>query len=207
MELVEVLSNFPYHIRKVAELLRPAVERLRELLDPWVQRAQPRLDQWETFFREGNLLAYLAKFSQLANQEIHICTIGLLYFHQGGGPGQFLLDGSRVSLMFSPDVPPTLADFVRPKDEKLQDTQFNALRLLSNPTRMEMLRLMADHAMSPPELMAALKLHAGSVYRDLDGLLNARLITMEVCNGPPRYRTNPVTIRKLTSQLMAYLKV
>lgn len=55
--------------------------------------------------------------------------------------------------------------------------------------------------------MAALKLHAGSVYRDLDGLLNARLITMEVCNGPPRYRTNPVTIRKLTSQLMAYLKV
>ncbi len=207
MELVEVLSNFPYHIRKVAELLRPAVERLRELLDPWVQRAQPRLDQWETFFREGNLLAYLAKFSQLANQEIRRCTIGLLYFHQGGGPGQFLLDGSRVSLMFSPDVPPTLADFVRPKDEKLQDTQFNALRLLSNPTRMEMLRLMADHAMSPPELMAALKLHAGSVYRDLDGLLNARLITMEVCNGPPRYRTNPVTIRKLTSQLMAYLKV
>ena len=89
----------------------------------------------------------------------------------------------------------------------MQDTQFNALRLLSNPTRMEMLRLMADHAMSPPELMAALKLHAGSVYRDLDGLLNARLITMEVCNGPPRYRTNPVTIRKLTSQLMAYLKV
>ena len=206
MELVEVLSNLPYHIHNVAELLRPAAEQLRELMDPWVQRAQPRLDQWEAFFQEGNLLAYLAKFSQLANQEIHRCTIGLLYFHQCSGLGHFLLDGTSVSLVFSPDVPPTLTD-LRPKDEKLKDTQFNALRLLSNPARLEMLRLMADQAMSPPELMAALKLHPGSVYRDLDGLLNANLITMEVCNGPARYRTNPITIRKLTSQLMAYLKV
>lgn len=207
MELVEVFSNFAYHIRKVAELLRPATELLRKLMEPWVQRAQPRLDQWEAFFREGNLPAYLSKFSQLANQVIHTCTIGLLYFQHGGGPGQFLPEELSAFLMFSPDVPPTLADVVRPADEKLLESQFSALRLLSSPARMEMLRLMADRSMSPQELASTLKLHAGSVYRDLDGLLNARLVTMEMGNGPTRYRTNPATIQKLTARLLAYLKV
>ena len=79
-----------------------------------------------------------------------------------------------------------------------QRGELEALRLLANPARIQMLRLMRDEPMSGQELAQALDLNSGTVSRDLNSLNNARLLLVGSSTGARlKYRTNLAAVRQI----------
>lgn len=83
-----------------------------------------------------------------------------------------------------------------------KDGQGMACLLISNPDRPEMLAAMMRRPMGGHELAGELGLNSGTVFRDLNNLATAKLIT-RVAEGRKRvYSTNMETLRSLTRRIL-----
>lgn len=89
------------------------------------------------------------------------------------------------------------------RKEALADWECTALRLMANPDRRAMLQAMMEKPMSGQELAQKLRLHGGSVFRELNSMYNARLLTREMDNGKNVYRTDIAGIGLLSQHMVS----
>ena len=204
MQLVEVFSAFDYHVSRVAELLRPVADALEVLLAPWVERATPLMNQWERFFREHGVNEFLLRRAQLKFGQVKTLQIAFRYFAPDPSPLYFDEKTGCVSIHMGMSIRPDPND--RGAVPTLDDLDHSALRLLANPDRVEMLRLMMNRPMGVPELSKRLQLNSGSVFRDVNSMYNAKLLLFQPENGKNLYCTNLSAVVRITSNLVEYIR-
>lgn len=203
LQLVEVFSDFAWHLDRLMTFLRPAAERLEPLLTPWVERAAPRAEEWKRYLQDPSAMQTILRKTSLKQSEIRSLEIAMRYFFPFGGPGEYQHPEAHLSLHMGIGIPPgqdapQTADF-------LQDWEFTALRLMVHPDRARMLRAMTGQAMSVQELSQSLGLNPGSVFRDLNNMSNVGLLTKEIISNRIYYRTDSVAVERLTKHLVRYL--
>lgn len=205
MQLLEVFSAFDQHLAQVTDLLRPVADKLELLLEPWVARAQGLLQSWENLFQQENQAEeFLLHKARLRFDHYNSFGIALRYFSFGGSPGKIDELTGRVAFHISVSVPPSLEQ-ANPR-LTMTEQEYAALRLLANPDRVEMLRLMAEKPMSGSEVAKELKLHVGSAFRDINNLYNAGLLLLLPGKGKSLYSANLQAVEDLTAHLVEYLR-
>ena len=130
--------------------------------------------------------------------------IALRYFSFGGSPGKIDELTGCVAFHLSVSVPPSLDQ--ETKLPVMTERELTVLRLLANPDRIEMLRLMATDPMSSSEVAKELQLHVGSTFRDVNNMYNAGLLLLVPGKGKNRYCTNLQLIENITAHLNEYLQ-
>ena len=203
LQLVEVFSAFRWHLDRLMTILRPAAQRLEPLLAPWVEQAIPRAEEWERYLQEPAAMQTMLQKTGLKEPEIRRLEIALRYFFPFGGPGEFQHPVAHLCLHLGVGIPPGQDAPETP--DRLRDWEFTALRLMVHPDRARMLRAMTDHPMSVQDLSQSLGLNPGSVFRDLNNMNNAGLLTQEVISNRIHYRTDSAAVERLTKHLMRYL--
>ena len=203
MQLVEVLANTDKHLRIVSEILRPVASSLEALLQPWIRQAAPLLAQWENFFRQEDANDFLLQRCQFDQSQIDSLNLALRYISPNLTMGSFQAPSSALHLHMGLNA--TVSKLREPKSPALDERDFAALRLLANPARAEMLRLLVGRTMSAQSVATTLGMHVGSVFRDLNNLYNAQLLLVSSVNGRNSYRTSPAMIRSVTQRLNQYI--
>lgn len=202
MRLVEAFSAYEFHVAQLARLLQPVTAALERLLEPWVKRARPRMLQWEKFFQEHTVEEFLLKRASVKFEGVKTLQLGFRYFSPAPSPIYFDEKTGCVSFHAGICVQPELEEDTS-VPEKFDCT---ALRMLANPDRVEMLRLMMGRTMGVPELSKLLHLNSGSVFRDVNSMCNAKLLLFQPENGKNLYCTNLDALAAITDQLLEYVK-
>lgn len=203
LQLVEAFSAFDAHAAEVTELLRPVAEALRPLLAPWVERSAPRMEEWETFFRQNSAEEFLLKRGMVKVTDIRELQIGFRYFSPLLCPIDVDEKAGRVAIHMGIGIRPEM-EVVRQKPV-MDDSRYIIMRMLANPDRVEMLRLMMDRPMGVPELSKRLHLNSGSVFRDVNSMYNAQLLLFQPENGKNLYSTNLQAVKKTVADLTEYI--
>lgn len=204
LQLLEVFTAFDEHLERVAAILRPVAAALPELMAPWTRNIPSLKEQWASFFREHSAQEFFFRRARVKDTDFEALDLAFRFFLPAASPGKYVENGRRlrfhlgVSVQTSMDKPGNT-----PAPEEWELT---ALRLIANPARMEMLRLMANRAMSGQELSQTLNLNSGSVFRDLNSLYNARLLLMESMGPRNCYRTNVSAVRQIMDRMVAYIQ-
>ncbi len=198
--LIEAFSGFDWHLERLGNILRPLAEKLKPLLQPWVENAAALREQWKNYWltaRENNFWLLRAN---LINENVQQVRFSLRYFSPQNAPGEFWENLGTVTTH--------VGVFITPDGKHLNDTpvlspnDYSTLRLLSNPDRITMLNAMLHEPMSGPALMQKYGFHSGSVFRDLNSLYNAGLLSICVQDGKNTYRTNFPVIQKLATRML-----
>ena len=202
LRLTEAFSQYPRYLHQLVEILQPLAKRLEPLLEPWVRQAQPLLQKWEVFFREPENVRdfFHSRMEGFRCGQIELC---LRYFPSRSGYYRLINEEKeslgKACLLFGLDMKPGMPKTTAPF---LDDDEVAALRLIANPDRLEMLAAMMRRPMGGHELAGELGLNSGTVFRDLNNLATAKLIT-RVAEGRKRvYSTNMETLRSLTRRIL-----
>lgn len=203
LRLLEIYAAYEQHLQRVYELLLPVVDALRPLLRPWVVRAAPLLDQWEAFFQTTTPEKFLQSRGGTFVDGYDRLELALGYFFAGYFPANVLGEKRVVRCMMGVRSIPS-AEI----EEKNIPTvgELTALRLVMNPTRLEMLRAMTERAMSVQELADQLDLNVGSVSRDITNMRNSGLLLADYSRERSYYRTNLDEIEKIAKHVLSYLQ-
>lgn len=200
MDLVEVFANFDYHADRLCQLLTPLAERLEPLLEPWVRNAAPRRAEWRVFLRQDDAEAILLRKSNVTDHIFSKVCMVMRYLSPMSAPGEYQLLSGLMTYHMGVALPP--GKDAPEKSKPLEDHDYTVLRLLSNPDRIAMLNAMMFEPMNGPALMQKLKLHSGSVFRDLNNMYHAGLLIITAQDGKHAYRTNFSAIHKLTRRML-----
>ena len=204
LQLVEVFSAFEEHLANVVQLLRPVVQALKPLLAPWVERSRSRMEEWEAFFREHSAEEFLLKRGHVKAEGIRELQIGFRYFSPLLCPIYIDEKAGCVAIHMGIGIRPEM-EYVNAQPV-MDESRYVILRLLANPDRVEMLRLMMERPMGVPELSKRLHLNTGSVFRDVNSMCNAQLLLFQPENGKNLYSTNLNAVSKTVSDLVEYLR-
>lgn len=202
IRLVEVLADPDKHLRAVGELLRPVAKALEMLLQPWVEKAQPLLAQWENFFRQEDAHSFLQQRFRLDQSKFNAMHLALRYLSPNHIFGS--LHEPDGSLHFHLGIHKAVGKLDK-KPEVIDERDFAALRLMANPARAEILRLLTDRPMAVQSVATTLGMHVGSVFRDINNLFNANLLLVSLVGGRNCYRTNISMVHSLTQRLDQFI--
>lgn len=201
---MEVLSAFDLHLDRLLEILSPVTQALPGLLEPWTSRIPQLTEHWQRAFRENSPDSFFLSRVRLSDTRIERMELAFRFFSPVCSPGRY--DNQLRSTRFHMGV------YIDPSGEQPEgqtipnEGELEALRLLANPARIQMLRLMRDEPMSGQELAQALDLNSGTVSRDLNSLNNARLLLVGSSTGARlKYRTNLAAIRQILERCSDYL--
>lgn len=200
VELAEVLSNYAFHIKKLAKLLEPVTRRLPELIAPWVTGAAELLNSWESFFHQNSLKDFLENRVAFRHGEISELEIALRYLSPQVSTGM----GGRNTRIHIGLAAQVGLDFSNTALD-LEEWECKALQLLSSPSRIAMLRMMMNQSLSVQMIAKALNLNPGAVSRDVGGLHECKLLQREVRDGRSFYRTNPKILTQVTEHVCQYI--
>ncbi len=201
-QLVEVFVAFEQHVDRLETLLSPLAERLKPLLEPWVIQATPRREEWRRFFLTEKAVPFMLSKSGIDKTEgmPEQIILAMRYISPGYVPLRYKYEEKQALYHMGVVVPPGSDE---PQDKAvLEKDEYTALRLLSNPDRITMLGAMLHEPMSGPALMQKFGFHSGSVFRDLNSLYNAGLLSICVQDGKNAYRTNFPVIHKLAIRML-----
>lgn len=203
LRLTEVFSQYPRYLHQLVDILHPLAKRLEPLLEPWIRQAQPLLQKWEAFFSEPENVRdfFRNRMAGFQCDQIEIC---LRYFPSKGGYYRLINEEKdsqgMACLLIGLDMKPGVSKAA--SAPSLDEEEVAALRLIANPDRLEMLSAMMRRPMGGHELAGELGLNSGTVFRDLNNLATAKLIT-RVAEGRKRvYSTNMETLRNLTRRIL-----
>lgn len=199
LQLLDALSNYAFYLRRLGEILRPVVEKLRPLLAPWVCRAVPRLAQWKTLLSSDQAEDFLFRRAMIRCGEIKTLETALRFFPAHRGYVQFYEPEKMVCMLLAVGMSVSVEQ--KQAEEPLAEWESAALRLLSSADRIAMLNAMMHTPMSGHDLIRKLALNSGSVSRDLNSMLGARLILKESDAGRTVYRTNYPVVKKLMQRV------
>ncbi len=200
-KLFQAFSKHRQTMQRMAEILRPVAWQLQFLLAPWVQKAQTLVDQWLELFREYTPEHFLYyRFGlrcTVSNMYMSLC-----YLAPNRKYGK-MLAGHLEGVYFHAGI--LQAPALEPNHGADQLSLTMVMQLLSNPTRLEMLKILLKKPMTCRELARAVGANPGTTSKDLSNLVRARLLYMEEQNGSLRYRTNSKTVQWVSEQLMELL--
>ena len=204
MQLLEVFTAFDFHAERLLQLLSPVADALSKQLASWMQPISALAREWETFFQHNSPQEFFLRQARIQNISVERLEIAFRILSPACAHGKHAEKDRQVRLHMGIGMKPSLDPPVsaRAPDE----WELSAIRLLANSARMEMLRLMMDRPMSGQELVQKLNLNSGSVFRDLNSLLNARLLLLEAKEGRNYYRTNMDAIRQITEHLVNHIQ-
>ena len=204
MRLLEVLSAFDLHLDRLLEILSPMAQALPGLLEPWTSQIPQLTEHWQRAFRENSPDSFFLSRVRLSDTRIERMELAFRFFSPVCSPGRY--DNQLRSTRFHMGV------YIDPAGEQPEsqtipnEVELEALRLIANPARIQMLRLMRDEPMSGHELAQALDLNSGTVSRDLNSLNNARLLLVGSSTGARfKDRTNLAAIRQILERCSDYL--
>ncbi len=196
-KLLEAFSDYDTSLERLATLLRPAAAQLEQRLTPWVRQAEPLVGLWEEHYCQPEAAQTLLRSIRYSeNMPLKTISVCLRYFGDQEASGRLDLGEESIGLHIGvARVPETAAH------PDLEDWEYHAFRLLGSPARMKMLRAMRKKPMTTREVAQQLRLHLGSVGRDVSSMYDARLLIVEPVNGRNFYRTNTEALNLLARRL------
>lgn len=197
-KLLEQFSDYDAAIRRLQELLVPVAKRLEPLLLPWVNRAAPLAESWREGLSSPEAVEHFLKRICFKNDEqIEELTMQLRYLRPREGPGQVTdLEWPYIFLHMGVNQQVGGQD-----PDQFSSWEFEAMHLLGNPVRLQILHALWDEPMTTRELARALNLNLGNLCRDISNMCDSRLLVLETVKDRMRYRTNREVLKILGEHL------
>lgn len=200
-KLLEQFSDYGSAVSRLQELITPVARKLEPLLEPWAVRAEPLAQAWRDSLASSEAVErFLNRICFRNMEEIdHLC-MQLRYLCIGQGPGQ--VSNFEQPLIFCHmGVDLKVGD--RDPDQ-FMPWEFEAMHLLGNPVRLQILHTLWDTPMTTRELAKALNLNLGNLCRDISNLCDSRLLVLETVKDRARYRTNREVLEILGEHLARF---
>lgn len=201
--LLEVFSDYTAHITELSKILLPVMRYLEHALRPWIARANPLISGWERHLGATSARDFVQKeLCYNTDREISKVTASLMFFH----PQHlfFYYDQESKALDLLIGATSSLPD---QETTEFANWEYEALRLLSSPSRMKMLYALRGRTMSAQEIITAIgeKLLMSTVTRDLYNMREAHILNLEVRNNRRYYSINYDTL-DIISKHLSYLR-
>lgn len=203
MQLLEAFSAYDVHLNRLLSLLEPVLRRLPTLLEPWSRQAEHLVNKWHEFFSAYSAEEFFRQRSGISCESCKTATLRLRYVFPKVSQGKVWSQFGVILFHLGVNLEPCSSQV---SEIALSEQEFEALRLIGNPTRAKMLLEMMDKAMNIQELSLALGINPGSVFRDLNSLFSAKLLLLEIVNGRSYYRTNYTMVEHVTDRICKFLQ-
>lgn len=200
LRMVEILTAYHFHVDQLCDLLEPLAERLRPLLEPWVRNAQPQIEGWHLALHdEDKRKQFLSRFCGKMDGLERIVLSPRMFYPAACNAAYSTVNGlfCMVGIGFQIGLPEL--DPVSPQ-------VLTALRHLSSADRVKMLRIMAGRPVGPREIARKLDVNPGTVFRDLNGMHQAHLLTIVMEGSNRTYKTNLEFLRKVVQNLIEFIE-
>lgn len=200
MQLLEALSNYHYHVDQLCDFLEPLAQRLLPLLQPWWENAQLRLAQWREFLETEEGIQRVLGDVNLNLKDLQNLCVSFRLLLTSYNRCKYMVQNSTFYCAMGLE-----AKLKAEEKDCLTPLETMALRLLSSTDRVEMLRIMSHQTVMPREITKELGINPGTVFRDINNLEQAHLIT-ELLEGNRRtYTTNLEYLRQFLRRLYRYI--
>ena len=195
----QIYSDPEGTLRALVPLMKPVMAYLQQALHPWAFRAEPKLKIWEDALNTRTPQQFFTEALHYGEAPpVTHMEIGLLYFL----PQRLILglenEGKTMKIYIGAGTALLMDD---PSDG-LMAWEYRALQLMGSPARMRMLNAIRREAMSSRELSQTLKLHLGTVTRDINSMDEAYLLNVYQQGPRRRYSLNKQAIRTLAEHLL-----
>lgn len=203
LSLLECFSDFSYHLHQIYNILKPVIALLEPFLAPYAEAAAPLRKQWYDFGHQMELEEFLFRRVQIVSDEgLQSLCIALRYLDCRGGPGQ--TDSFRKIAWFhiGTKIHVGLPSF---KSEDIPADALRALRLLGDRSRAELIHTLGSDIRTMQDLALELQQNPGTVFKNLNTLIDANILYNEHRNGRKYYRVNHENLRNILSIAQNYL--
>lgn len=183
LRLAIALTDYHRHVDEVCDLLEPYARRLKPLLEPVMAQIEPRSQQWrDVLSTEEGQQAFLGRIN--ANTDtVQNLEIGMRIFYPTVSSGFCRVDEGRFYCSAGLELMP-----VKEETQELSNTDIAAIQLLSSVDRLRVLKTLSGRTMTCSELAQELHMNRGTLFRDLNNLVQAGLVFM-VAQGTSRTYT------------------
>ena len=194
------ISDYHHHVDEICDILEPLALRLAPLLAPWEERLKSLARQWQEMLdTEEKQIRFAFRIS--ANMcKCNSLTITFRAFYPEFSSGTILVQEGKLYYDAGLAVPPG-----RPTADTLDTTELEAMQLLSNLDRLRILRLLVGRKLLPKEIVRELGLNRGNVFRDLNNLLQARLVEMVSHEGNLCYTANTERMNRVMERIRKFV--
>lgn len=201
--LLEVFSDYTYQMNCLRELIMPIARRLQALLEPFVAQAEPLRETWDRFFQETSVEDFVMKRAGTTLEKpLEQAGITLRYLGAHNAAGYLDPERNSFFMHLGVAIQPTLQQEY--EQEGLNERELASLRLLGDKGRSEMVQALMEKSMSMQELATHLGLNPGTVFRNLNSLTSAELLTKEVRGGRYYYRTDFPFIQAIFQHMLDF---
>lgn len=206
--LHETFSDMAYSAGELERILTPVACRLEQLLEPYVRRAQDLTEQWREFFRDREaLLEFLRRRTGTLEQNtIDRVYITLRYFHARYSVGILSDDETVFGFHLGVGTKVTMQQAYEEGTESSLRREFAAFKLLADPGRREIIRLLNQEALTVYEVAQRLGMNSGSAFRSINSMFNAELLLRENRDGKFFYRAKLAYIQSIFDHMMAHFR-
>lgn len=205
--LHETFSDLSYSAGELGCILAPVAQRLEPLLEPYVRRAQDLTDRWRTFLGDReSLMEFLRRRTGTVEPDsIDRVYLVLRYFQAKYCVGVLSDDGSVFGFHLGVGVKVTMAQAYEEGSQGSLQREFAAFKLLGDPGRQEIIRLLSREPLTMYEVTQRLNMNPGSVFRSVNSMFNAELLVRENRDGKYYYRAKIPYIRSIFDHMLAHL--
>ena len=201
--LLEVFSDYTYQMNCLRELIMPIARRLQALLEPFVAQAEPLRETWDRFFQETSVEDFVMKRAGTTLEKpLEQAGITLRYLGAHNAAGYLDPERNSFFMHLGVAIQPTLQQEY--EQEGLNERELASLRLLGDKGRSEMVQALMEKSMSMQELATHLGLNPGTVFRNLNSLTSAELLTKEVRGDRYYYRTDFPFIQAIFQHMLDF---
>ena len=187
--LLETFSDYTYQMSRLRDLIWPTAQRLQGLLEPFVAQAEPLREAWNRFFEETSAEDFVVeRTGTIPERPFDQAGITLRYLGARYAVGHLDPEKNSFFMHIGVGVQPALQQVCELGG--LNERELSSLRLLGDKGRSEMVQALMGKTMSMQELDTHLGLNPGTVFRNLNSLTNAKLLTKEIRGDQYYYRTN-----------------
>ena len=202
LQIVEVLSVPQEHLQRLSAFLLPVAEELEVQLAPWVARAQPLADAWENFFRTVSIDTFTQQRYHVKQSAFCGLHLALRYISPDCSFLVIRDPPGEVHLYASVKMEVGMGE--AGESDAFGKDEFMLFRLLSNETRMAMLRLLMQEELCFQDIVSTMKLNPGTVFRELNSMREYMLIQINIIDGKQYSKANKDTIKNIANKLIRF---
>lgn len=204
LELIEVFTNYSAHLEKLRRLLEPVVGRMEQTLEALLPQRQALRDAWQTFFDCCPAEQYLLQRGRIdLTQETERVVVAFSFADSWFLGGDFR---NRDFFLYVGSGQPRSTKVGGRGAGILNDGEVNAMKLIGDPTRLSLLRMLSRERSYCLALSQKLNLNPGTVSRLLTGLCDVGLLDAQTEGGRTYYRTNDALLEGLFRNVLRYVR-
>lgn len=206
--LHETFSDLEFSVAQLLRVIRPVAERLSALLRPYVRRAAALAERWSQFFQDREMLHEFLKSRTGTVEEDSIDRVYLVlrYLHSRYAVGTNSPEEHVFGFHVGVGIKLTLTSAYQEGTAASLDREFAAFKLLGDKGRRDIIRLLGKKAMTMQEVANQLEINSGTVFRNINSLINAELLIRENHGGRFLYRAKLSYIQAIFDHMMEYFQ-